>query len=153
MTLRRIACVLGLIVLAGCKTAGEHAAEVRSANPGDDRLTVGTVQKEIRVGMSSADVVAVLGSPNMVTTDSQRRENWVYDKIATETVYSTSSGGVNAMVLGGALVGAGLAGGGAGAGYGSSAGAQTTTQRTLTIIIKFDENSLVRDFAYRSSSF
>ena len=31
--------------------------------------------------------------------------------------------------------------------------ARSTSQRTLTIIIKFDDKNRVRDFAYRSSSF
>lgn len=144
----------GLILgLAGCQTPAEHASAVRQAQGTDDKLTVGTVQREIRIGMTNADVIQVLGSPNMVTTDEQRRENWVYDKISTETVYSTSSGGVNALVLGGALIGAGAAGGLGSAGYSSSAGARSTTQRTLTIIVKFDAANCVRDFAYRSSSF
>jgi outer membrane protein assembly factor BamE (lipoprotein component of BamABCDE complex) len=142
-----------LISLVGCQTVQEHAKAVDEASNSGDKLTVGTVQREIRVGMSSADVVGVLGSPNMVTTDSQRRENWVYDKISTQRAYSTSSGGVNALVLGGGLVGSAVAGGGAGVGYSSSAGAAQTSQRTLTIIIKFDEKNLVRDFAYRYSSF
>lgn len=140
-------------VLAGCQSASEHAAEVRAGQDGD-KMTVGKVQREIRVGMTNAEVVEVLGSPNMVTTDEKRRENWVYDKISTETVVSASVGGVNALILGGGLIGgAGAAGGGAGAGYSSGAGARSTSQRTLTVIIKFDENSKVRDFAYRSSSF
>jgi outer membrane protein assembly factor BamE (lipoprotein component of BamABCDE complex) len=101
-------------------------------------MTVGKVQREIRVGMTNAQVVEALGSPNMVTTDAQRRETWVYDKIATDTVYSSDSGGVSALFFGG---------------YRSSAGAASTSQRTLTVIIKYDENSRVRDFAYRSSSF
>lgn len=151
----RNAGVLGfaLISITACQTVGEHAKEVRDANAQGERVTVGTVQREIKVGMSSADVVAVLGAPNMVTTDSKRRENWVYDKISTQRAYSTSSGGVSALVLGGALVGGGLVGGGGGTGYSSSAGASSTSQRTLTIIIKYDQNSQVRDFAYRYSSF
>jgi outer membrane protein assembly factor BamE (lipoprotein component of BamABCDE complex) len=144
---------LGLFVIAGCQTASEHASDVRKARTQGDKLTVGTVQRQIKVGMSSADVVSVLGSPNMVTTDSKRRENWVYDKISTERVFSTSSGGVSTLILGGALVGGGLVGGGVGGGYSSGAGAGSTSQRTLTIIIKYDENSKVRDFAYRYSSF
>lgn len=155
MKTRTLALIVAVIAsgIAGCQTAGEHAAAVRQAQGTDDKLTVGTVQREIRIGMTSADVVQVLGSPNMVTTDEQRRENWVYDKVSTETVYSTSSGGVNALVLGGGLIGNAAAGGVGGAGYGSSAGARSTTQRTLTIIIRFDAQSRVRDFAYRSSSF
>jgi outer membrane protein assembly factor BamE (lipoprotein component of BamABCDE complex) len=146
------AALAGLI--AGCQTAAQHAADVRAAQDTGDRVTVGKVQREIRVGMTNAQVVEVLGSPNMVTTDEQRRENWVYDKIATDTAYSSSSGGVNALILGGGLVGnAGAAGGLGGAGYSSGAGARSTSQRTLTIIIKFDEANKVRDFSYRSSSF
>lgn len=149
----RVIIGLTLLLISACQTVGEHASQVRDARAQGERVTVGTVQREIRVGMSSAEVVSVLGAPNMVTTDSKRRENWVYDKISTERVYSTSSGGVSALVLGGGIVGAGLAGGGVGAGYSSSAGASSTSQRTLTIIIKFDKDSKVRDFAYRYSSF
>lgn len=139
--------------LAACQTPAEHAAAVRQGQDAGDRMTVGKVQREIKVGMTNAEVVEVLGSPNMVTTDDRRRESWVYDKISTESVYSTSYGGVNALVLGGAIIGSGLAGGAAGGNYGSSAGARSTTQRTLTVIIKFDDGGKVRDFSYRSSSF
>lgn len=141
-------------LLSGCQTASQHAADVRASQDAGDRVTVGKVQREIRVGMTNAEVVEVLGSPNMVTTDDKRRENWVYDRIATETAYSSSSGGVNALILGGGLIGgAGVAGGAGGVGYSSGAGARATSQRTLTIIIKYDESNKVRDFSYRSSSF
>ena len=123
-------------VTAGCSTA-DHVNSVNAVQGRNAPLTVGTVQREIRVGMTSADVVGTLGSPNMVTTDDQRRENWVYDRVSTDTAYATSSGGINLLVLG----------------VGASSGARSTTQRTLTIVIKFDQASRVRDFAYRSSSF
>lgn len=149
---------LGLLALfifalsiTGCMTAGQHKAAVRDDT--GDRLTVGTVQREIKVGMSSAEVVEVLGAPNMVSTDAERREVWVYDKISTERAYSTSSGGVSALILGGAGVGDGVGGGGLGGSYSQGSGAASTSQRTLTIIIKYDEDSKVRDFAYRQSSF
>ena len=135
----------------GCMSAADHRAAVRD---NDSKLTVGTVQREVRVGMSAADVAGVMGSPNIVTTDEQRREVWIYDKFATERAYSTSQGGVSVLVLGGALIGAaGLAGGAVNPYYGSSAGATSTTQRTLTVIIKFDDQHKVRDFAYHASSF
>jgi outer membrane protein assembly factor BamE (lipoprotein component of BamABCDE complex) len=103
--------------------------------------------------MSGADVVGVLGSPNMVTSDEQRRETWVYDKISTERVYSADSGGISTLILGGATIGDGLVGGGVGPSYGSGSGAAATTQKTLTVIIKFDSDRRVRDFAYHSSQF
>lgn len=136
-----------VLLVAGCQTASEHRAAVQDDS--GDRLTVGRVQKEIRIGMSSADVVQVLGSPNIVTTDEERREVWVYDKIATDRAYSTSSGGVNVLVL--AFGGAGGALGGAGGS--ASAGASSSSQRTLTVIIKYDKDSKVRDFAYHTSRF
>lgn len=139
------------LLLGACMSAPDHQAAV--ANRDADRLTVGTVQRQIRVGMTSGDVVGVLGAPNMVTTDEFRRENWVYDRIATETVYSSSEGGISSLILGGGPAGAGLIGGLLGGSMSQASGARSTTQRTLTIVIKFDEAGRVRDFAYRSSSF
>jgi len=136
-----------MLGLAGCMTAAEHRADVESN--ASDKLTVGTVQKEIRVGMSGAEVASVLGSPNVVTTDEERREVWIYDKVSTTSAYSTSSGGIWALILGG-----GSSVGGAGGGnVNSSAGATASTQKTLTVIIKFDADKKVRDFAYHTSSF
>ncbi|MFT8243562.1 hypothetical protein [Roseomonas sp. BN140053] len=138
MSMRRaLRCVPILaLILAGCQSASDHAAQVGAGGTGD-RLTVGTVQREIRVGMPSSDVVAVLGSPNMVTTDERRREVWVYDRVGTESVSSGSAGGANILFLGAV----------------SSASATRQSQRTLTIIIRLDEQSRVRDFSYRSTSF
>lgn len=149
---RALSLLVALPLLTACPTAQDHMNSVRAAQDGD-RLSVGKVQREIRVGMSSADVISVLGSPNIVTTDNQRREQWVYDKISTETAYSTSSGGVSALVLGGGIAGATLLGGGASGGYNSGTGAASTNQRTLTIVVKFDASQRVRDFAYHTSSF
>ena len=148
-----IAAVISCLVLSGCQSAEDHTRDVEAANAEANRLTVGTVQREIRIGMSGADVATVLGSPNIVTTDEQRREVWVYDKISTTRAYSASSGGVSALILSGAAVGDGLAGGAGSAGYNAGAGASATTQKTLTVVIKYDQQGLVRDFAYHTSTF
>lgn len=148
------AAVIGLVLLGltGCMSAGQHKAAVRSDE--DERLTVGTVQREIRVGMSGGEVAGVLGAPNIVSTDEQSREVWVYDRIATDRVYSRSSGGIAALILGGGSAGdSALAGGAVGPYYGAAAGASSTSQRTLTVVIKFDESKRVRDFAYHASRF
>ena len=131
------------ILTAGC-SASHHAADVREADD-IDRVTVGTVQKEIVVGMSAAAVALALGSPNIVTTDDERQETWIYDKISSDVTYSKSSGTIVGMIVG-------SSGGGAGVGT-TSAGSTSSSQRTLTIIIKFDNNDKVRDFSYHSSRF
>jgi len=123
------------LFLTGCMSAAQHREGVQDGSA--DQMTVGKVQKEIRIGMSGAEVTQVLGSPNIVSTDGQRREVWMYDKITTDISYSTSSGGVSVLILG--RIG--------------SSGAISKSQRTLTIIIKFDESKKVRDFAYHTSRF
>ena len=103
--------------------------------------------------MSASDVAEVLGSPNIVTTDGEGREVWIYDKISTDVTYSKDSGGLSAILLIGSASG-GVAGGALGSGdYNRSAGAQSKTQRTLTVVIKFDAEKKVRDFSYHSSRF
>lgn len=135
------------LLLSGCMTAQQHRADVEA--PAGERLTVGTVQKEIRVGMSGAEVAEVLGSPNIVSTDEERREVWIYDKISTDVAYSKSSGGLSTLIFGGGSDVAGGVGGSAG----RSAGAASSSQKTLTVIIKFDNDKKVRDFAYHTSRF
>ncbi len=131
------ACFLGLLPVLACSPA-QHADGVNAAMGGNnDRITVGTVQREIRRGMSGGDVIAVLGAPNMVTSDGRRGETWVYDRISTTSAYS--QGGVAGSLI---LLSAG-----------QSSGVRSTQQRTLTIIIRLDEAGVVRDFSYRSTSF
>jgi outer membrane protein assembly factor BamE (lipoprotein component of BamABCDE complex) len=142
--------VVGLL-LSGCMTAAQHQQALHSAQ--ERKMTVGIVQKEIRKGMAGAEVAEILGSPNIVTTDEQGREVWVYDKISTDVSYSRSSGGGIIGLLFGVVGGSGGIGGMPGASFDKSAGAESKTQRTLTVVIKFDKEMKVRDFAYHSSSF
>jgi outer membrane protein assembly factor BamE (lipoprotein component of BamABCDE complex) len=140
--LRALVMLIAAGALFAC-SATSHVADVRAEDA--DRVTVGTVQKEIKLGMSGAEVATVLGSPNIVTTDGERRETWIYDKISTEVAYSKSGGSIVGLIFS-------SAGGGLGAGYGKS-GATSTSQRTLTVVIKFDSDGLVRDFSYHASQF
>lgn len=127
--------LLLVLLLAGCMTAQEHREAVQDDS--GDRVTVGNVQREIALGMSGADVAKVLGSPNIVTTDDERREVWIYDKFSTDTTVSENSGFGTLIILGAS----------------GRAGSSSTTQRTLTVVIKFDKEKMVRDFAYHTSRF
>lgn len=137
--------------LMGCQSAASHRRDVSDSS--DERLTVGTVQRDIEVGMSGAEVAEVLGSPNVVTTDEERREVWIYDKISTQSAFSNSSGSFGSSVLGIPFIDNGLLIGAGRATASGAAGAQDTSQRTLTIVIKFDEAGLVRDYGYHASRF
>lgn len=133
-----VLCLFLILPIIGCMTAAEHEASLPSSQ--EQEMTVGVVQREIRVGMSGADVAQALGSPNIVTKDSAGKETWVYDKIASEVSYSKDSGGTGLIIN---LFG----------GYNREAGATSTTQKTLTVVIKFDNNGLVESFSYHASKF
>lgn len=124
--------LLSILFLSGCASASYQRQQVRDDK--GDRVTVGTVQRKITIGMPSSEVAQILGAPNIVSTDEERREVWIYDKIATDVVYSTSAAGIKFLTVG-------------------ESGAVSKSQRTLTIIIKLDNEGKVRDFAYHSSSF
>lgn len=127
--------IMGLVmfvVIQGCTAKQDNLAEEH-----DSKMSIAAVQREIRVGMPNAEVVEILGSPNMVTTDAQRREVWVYDKVSTLKASSSTQGGLWLIL----------------ASAGGESSTSSTSQKTLTIIIKFDKDNLVRDYSYRQSSF
>ncbi len=119
-----------IILLQGCMTAREHREAVQDDS--GDKVTVGSVQQEIKVGMSGAEVIVILGSPNIVSTDEERREVWIYDKFSNNVTFSTSSFSFFES---------------------KGRGSQSKNQKTLTIIINFDKEKRVRDFAYHTSRF
>jgi len=152
--MRPIATVLSIVVfavLSGCMSAAEHQQSLHSSQ--DREFTLGIVQKRISRGMSQASVAESLGSPNIVTKDETGSETWIYDKIATEASYSTDSGGATGLAGAGGNVGSALLLGGLLGSYEKSAGASASTQRTLTVVIKFDDRQAVKDFSYHSSKF
>ena len=155
-----------LAILAGC--AQTHV----NLSPLDEKansITVGVVQRELKTGLTGAEVITRLGSHNIVTRDKEKREVWVYDKISNNYTFSNASGKLaitlfdfdenralfNGALAGGAasLDGRGASLGSTGASYNRSAGASAVSQKTLTIIIKFTQDGLVEDFNYHASTF
>ena len=102
----------------------------------EQNLTLGVVQKDIRVGMSQADVATALGSPNIVTTDANGKETWIYDKVSSVASYNDSGFSVGIIL----------------AGYGKTKSNTQTVQKTLTVVIKFN-NKKVETFQYHMSKF
>jgi len=130
--LQRLALV-SLVILAGL------ALSACASPPPEptDNLTLGDVQSKISVGMDAASVAQALGSPNIVTTDGEGREVWIYDKISTESQASQGGIGGSIVIFGGSR----------------SSSQSSKTQKTLTVVIKFDETKKVRDFDYNYSKF
>ena len=112
------------------------------------KLTLGKVQSQIKKGMSQAEVLEVLGSPNIVTKNSSGNEVWTYDKISS----SQSSSNNASATYGQAQLGKGfwafLFGGTTNSVRSSSN--RDVESKSLTVIITYNNDKLVSDFTYQS---
>lgn len=115
-----------------------------------NQLTHGMVQMTLKVGETSQlEVAEKFGAPNITTIDGKGQEVWVFRRHAT---ISSSKSHSNSFVIGLGF-GAGGLGGGAGGGAGNSTSGFEQSSRSMTLIIKFNEQKIVSDFRSRSSSF
>jgi len=136
-----------LVALAGT-TAAEPVEKAGKAEAAGE-FTLGLVQRSLKEGLSQTDVVERLGSPNLVTRDAAGRESWVYDKVASETTSSGRHVGIG---------GGGIASGGSALGLlGLSAGGHTertkSSQKTLTVVVRFGADGTVESFTFHQSRF
>ncbi len=89
------------------------------------KITLGSVQLIVKKGASNADVIGALSSPNIVTTNNDGTETWVYDKITSEAEYV----------------------------QGRSSGVAVQSNRTMIVVIKFDKAGRVETVQYRQTSY
>jgi len=131
-----------LVFLSHCEK------EVRHSPDNINKLTLGKVQQTLKKGMSQGEIIVALGSPNMVTSDANGLETWVYDKLSTEVNSNSQKKSFN--LLGGVIgskIGVGATGGS------SSKNSNTSSsQKTLTVVLKFIEKKL-ETYTYNASSF
>lgn len=124
------------ILATSCVSVSGSGTYRASSNEYSDDLTAGKVQREIRKGMSGAEVIQALGQPNIVTSDESGLTTWVYDKIATEANYSQSSDALFLFIYGRT----------------NTSSNYTMTQKTLTVVIKLRDDK-VDSFSYHASKF
>ena len=118
--------IMGTIfILSGCAT-------VQPAQ--QSNLTPGMVKTKIIKGQTNQnEIMQVFGPPNIVTKNKSGNEVWTYDKVSVESSASEAYG---------SIIIAGL-----------SSGRASTSSKTFTLMIEFDEKDVVKDYSYRSSSF
>ena len=104
-------------------------------------LTVGLVQREIKEGSPAEEVIRTLGSPNIVKTDADGLEVWVYDRFSSERVRRSFA----ASLLGISDSSLGL--------FQGSSNKEQSSMASLTVILNFDKNSKVSAVAYHRSKF
>jgi hypothetical protein len=126
--------------------AGERA---KAKEASSSAFTLGVVQKTLRPGLSQADVAERLGAPSILTRDAESREAWVYDKVSTEIEASSGSVGVGGAGSGVGSTFAGL--------LGISASKRSdkakSSQRTLTVVVRFSAAGTVESFTWHDSRF
>ena len=143
---RRAAVVLALLALVSARAVAKDA---KPQSDGSRAFTLGLVQKELRAGLGQADVAERLGSPNIVTRDPDGREAWIYDKVASEVEVSSGSVGLGGL-------GSGASGSFAGF-LGLSAGKRSekakSSQKTLTVVVRFSAEGVVESYTWHNSRF
>ncbi|MEE1876818.1 hypothetical protein [Altererythrobacter litoralis] len=141
-----VATLIAVMAVSSPAMARERAEGAADPNT----LTHGMVQLTLRVGQTKQlEVLEAFGAPNITTIDASGQEVWVFDRHATVT--SDSSGGFSIGIgAGGGVGGAGVVGG---LGFGKRKSKSESSQRTMTLIIKFDAGKVVSDFRSRSSAF
>jgi outer membrane protein assembly factor BamE (lipoprotein component of BamABCDE complex) len=139
----KISCLVAgaaVLVLGACAPVPIKPVTTRNSE-----LTHGNVQLNLKLGETSqTEVLEVFGAPNITSIDGTGQEVWTYQRSATVS-QSTSSKGFWTVLLTGE---AGLLGG-----QSQEASGLEQTQRTMTLIIKFDDKKHVSDFRSRSSEF
>lgn len=125
-------CFLVALTVVGCSAT---PAPVTTRN---SELTHGNVQMNLRVGATTqTEVLEAFGAPNITSIDGSGQEVWTYQRQATVSQASSSNNYWTVILAGGENRASGF----------------EQTQRTMTLIIKFDENKVVSDFRSRASNF
>lgn len=121
------------VLLTACVQSPVNPVTVRNGP-----LTHGNVQMNLRIGETSqTEVLEIFGAPNITSLDGSGKEVWTYQRHATVSQSSSSENYWTIILAGGE----------------SSASGFEQTQRTMTLIIKFDPDGTVSDFRSRSSNF
>jgi len=120
------------ILLVGCASQTQTPL-LQSRQVETEKITLGSVQSRLHEGSSSAEVIAALGSPNIVATNPDKTETWVYDKMFTETEISAS--GISLPFSS------------------SVSGAKARSSRTLIVTIKYNKAKTVESIQYRQTSY
>ena len=100
--------------LIGCSKA--PLISIPSRQIETQKITLANVQKIVKKGATNSEVIAALSSPNIVTSNPDGTETWVYDKVMSEAEYAQGSNGAVAV--------------------------QST--RTLIVVIKFDKSIIIK---------
>ena len=152
------------VVLASCASAppapmapapAPSGAQAMSAPPAQttaSALSYGAVTSTVVKGKTTqADLVQMFGGPSIATVDNDGVETWVYERSVTQTDVTSQSQNWQAAAGLGVFFGHISANAQGGGGQQSAASSTASSFRSLTVVVKFNENKTVKDYTVRSS--
>lgn len=121
-------------------------------------LSYGSVNATVKKNVTTqSDLLNLFGGPNISTTDAEGVETWVYERTSsmTDTAGGREDRDFAAFFGAGASIGPAVIGGGAGGSKHSGTDQRRTVNsvRTLTVVVKFNDNKTVKDVSSRASYF
>ena len=121
--------LITLVLIAGTLIGCASVQPVEKGN-----LTPGMAKTSIIKGKTTQnEILTVFGAPNIVTKNKTGNEVWTYDKMSVESGNSEVYG---TLIL-----------------VGGSGSRSSSSTRSFTLMIEFDDSDVVRDYSYRSSAF
>ena len=122
-----------LVLLLACLTVLSTGCQKESRTQGSN-LTPGMAKTKITNGVTTqSEILEVFGAPNIITKNKSGNEVWTYDKVAMDK--SNKEGSWTILLAG------------------ESSGNQTTSTKTFTLMLEFDDDDIVKDSSYRASQF
>jgi outer membrane protein assembly factor BamE (lipoprotein component of BamABCDE complex) len=113
-----------IFLLSACAPSAPLAA-IPARQVETQKITLGNVQMVVKKGATSADVLMALGSPNIVSSNKDGTETWVYDKIVAESQIA----------------------------QGNRSQVTVTSTRTMMVVVKYDKSNRVEEVQYRQTSY
>ena len=124
--------LVALLLVVGCSNAPRETTS---------KLTLGLAQSTVTKGANQSEIIKVLGAPNIISKDKSDNETWTYDRISRDTQSNSRTGAGFGALFGWVFAG------------GSSSSSSSMSNKSLTVIITFDDNKNVIDYAYQSLEF
>lgn len=118
-----------VLLLQGCATFPESKEPKQKSS-----LTMGTIKAKIIKGVTTqAEVLNLLGAPNLVTKNRDNNEVWNYNRMSFKARVGEDAG---TLIL-----------------WGGSRAVSSTTTESFDLIIEFDKNDIVKDYSVISASY
>ena len=158
--------LLGFVVLlfslGGCSQSSQQTSTQANASLSSKRaqtespspLSYGSITSTVKKGTTTqSDLLSMFGGPNISTIDSDGNETWIYEKTTSETTTNSQSS-INAKAERlDVFFGLGFIHKGKGEGNVKSNTTVSSSIKSLTVIIKFNQDKTVKDYSARASYF